>query len=291
MYSKLLVPVDGSLLAEAALPYAAQLAAGEGCEVTLAYVAPAGGGGCERMHELYLEKLGDLLKAMDGARGARTLAVRLAGEPAEKIVEYADQVHVDLIVMTTHGASGIRRWALGSVADKVVRSTARPVFLVRSKECPTAPHQLGPMKRVVMPLDGSKEAEAVIPFMEEIASAAGMEVVVLQALPTGYPSVVALGYEHNKQLLESERAAAGAYLGGIVDRFKQKGVPTRAQVRVDGAAGGILKVVKEEAADLVAMTTHGRSGVSRWVLGSVADRILREGATPLLLVRPPARSG
>lgn len=287
MLNKILVPLDGSALAETSLPYARQIAAQTASQIVLLHVSSTAEDSADRMRHLYLEKLVDSL-ALPG--GAQTLTVHLTGHAAEKIIEYSDAAGIDLIVMTTHGESGARRWALGSVADKVVRASKHPVFLVRSGKSATtstAPQ----LKKIFIPLDGSQAAESIIPFVEALVPSVASEVILFQALGTGFPSVVALGYEHSQHgkqpvpEIEKEKADAEAYLKQTANRLKARGVKAETSVAIGDAADLILSQVSKVSADFVAMATHGRSGPARWVLGSVADKVLHEGTTPLLLVR------
>ncbi len=220
----------------------------------------------------------------------------LSGHPAEKIVEYADTENIGLIIMATHGQSGIKRWALGSVADKVVRATTRPVVLIRAKGSRPDVREKGILHRVLVPLDGSKEGEAVIPYIEELASRLKVEVILLQVLAIGFNTLYNY-FPLTEQQVESDKAIATAYLNNVEARLKEKGITVVSEerlgieIRFGNAAEEIIQLADERHADIVAMTTHGRSGVRRQVFGSVAERVLREGNTPLLLVRSPGAIG
>ena len=171
MYEKILVPLDGSELAELALPYAEELAGRLGSEVNLLAVSRSAETESYHEHLIYIERMVEPTK-----RGAeryrkkpyegaiKVESVVLVGHPAEEIVDYADKADIDLIVMATHGRSGIRRWALGSVADKVVRATKRPVALIRAKDARSDVREKGILNKALILLDGSKEGEAVIPL-------------------------------------------------------------------------------------------------------------------------------
>ena len=300
MYEKILVPLDGSELAEVALPYAEELAGRLGSEITLVFVLTPGSESVpdpyRRLHQYYIEKMVENTK--EGAERyvkkpqGKAIKVEpriLVGNPAEEIVEYASKEDIGLIVMATHGRSGISRWALGSVANKVVRATERPVGLIRAKGARPDVRQKGILNKALVPLDGSKEGEAVIPYIEELASRLKAEVVLLQVLSTSYHVITAEGYGYviyTDQQMESDKAFARDYLEKVGARLKRKGVIVKSEVRLGIAAEEIIKLADEMYADVVAMSTHGRSGVGRWVFGSVADRVLHEGNTPLLLVRP-----
>ena len=289
MYEKILVPLDGSALAEAALPYAELLSGKLGSEVTLIYVHEASGVSNQSMSQFYLEKTVEVTKqGTERERppcGGPEIKVKSAvqvGNPAEEIVGYAGKEKSDLILMATHGQSGIRNWPLGNVAEKVVRSTNCPVMLIRANGAHTERVNIS---SVVLPLDGSKEGEAALPYIEQLASKVGTRVILLQVLATGY---VGLGYTYaayTEQQIASDSALAKDYLDKVSRGLRQSGIATESVVRLGDTAGEIIDFTDKVDADLVAMSTHGRSGVGRWVFGSVAERVLHLGNKPLLLVR------
>ena len=302
MYERILVPLDGSELAEVALPYAEELAGRLGSQVTLVYVSEPSEGQYQHMHESYLDEMLEATKR-DAEKylekpGTHTIQVKsdiLFGNPAEKIVDYSEKTDVGLIVMSTHGRSGIKRWTLGSVADKVVKATKRPVALIRAKGARPDVREKGILRKTLVPLDGSTEAEGVIPYVEELASRLNAKVILLQVLARGYQSVNVEGYSDYFVFSESQMESAKAYARDYLDKvgalLKQKGITVDTEVRTAtdiksiNAAEEIISFADKIQVDVVAMSTHGRSGVGRWVFGSVAERVLYEGNTPLLLVR------
>ena len=299
MYEKILVPLDGSELAEVVLPYAEELAGRLGSEITLVNVliffSESAPDLYLRLRQYYIEKMVEntreaaerYVKKPQG-KAIKVESRILLGNPAEEIVEYANKEDIDLIVMATHGRTGISRWALGSVANKVVRATKRPVGLIRAKGARPDVRQKGILNKALVPLDGSKEGEAVIPYVEELALKLKAEVILLQVLSTSYQAITAERYgyvSYTAQQMESDKAFARNYLEKVGARLKRKGMTVKSEVRLGIAAEEIIKLADEMYADVVAMSTHGRSGIGRWVFGSVADRVLHEGNTPLLLVR------
>ena len=301
MYEKILLPLDGSELAETALPYAEKLAGLLGSEIILANVSESPSGHGEDKNLGYLQKMVEVTKEGASAYSAKTnglsISVRsviLSGQPAEKIVEYAGNENIGLIVMATHGQSGIQRWALGSVADKVVRATDRPVILIRAKSARPDVRVKGLLNKMLVPLDGSKEGEAVIPFIEELASRFLVKVILIQILAKGYDAV----YQYiplPEQQIESDKAHAIEYLNNIGALLKAKGIAVEERLGIGSISGNaaeqIIKFADEAQVDFLAMTTHGRSGVGRWAFGSTAEKILQAGNTPLLLVRSPGAGG
>jgi nucleotide-binding universal stress UspA family protein len=296
MYEKILVPLDGSELAELALPYAEELSGRLGSEVTLIYVSELSKDPYQHMHQFYIQKIAEATQQnvqryserLDSRRATQVNSDILLGNPADRIVEYADKEDIGLIIMSTHGRTGIKRWTLGNVADKVVRATKRPVFLIRAKGDHPDVRDKGILRRALVPLDESRGAEAVIPYIEELAFRIRMEVILLRVLASGYVSgsdyVVLTGEQ-----VEQDKATAVDYLNRVAARLKGKGIAVATEVRAitDGGhtAEEIIDLASQMRVDLVAMSTHGRSGVGRWVLGSVAERVLSGGDTHLLLVR------
>ena len=300
MYEKVLVPLDGSEMAEGALLYAEQLAGRLGSEITLVYVNELSSYLKENLIQSYLQKMVEVTKeGVSRYRSAPGISpsievksVIVPGSPAETIIEYADSNNMGSIIMSTHGQSGIKQWALGSVAERVVRATTKPVLLVRANILGLNMREKGLFNKVLVPLDGSIESEAIIPYVEEFAPRLNVNVILLRVLARGYrmpDNYAPLSYEQ----LEADKVSANAYLDRVGAHLKEKGVSVMTElrsgieIRSDNAAEQIIQLANEAQADLVAMTTHGRSGVEQKVFGSVAERVLYEGNTPLMLVRPP----
>jgi nucleotide-binding universal stress UspA family protein len=296
MYEKILVPLDGSDLAEIALPYAEELAGALGCEITLLHVSESADEKYENMHQLYIEKIVESTKQgaercrkNKRAKKIKVSSVHLTGYVAEQIVDYADKENIGLIVMTTHGRSGIRRWILGNVAAKVVRATERPVALIRAKD--TLPEACAERKlnKVLVPLDGSKASEVVIPHISELASKLKAAVVLLQVVAPSY-FVYAIPGEavlqpHSPEDLQNMIEHSKFYLDKISAEFMDKGIETTSEVGIGGPAEEIIRIADEMQVDMVAMSTHGHSSISLWAFGSNADKVLHAGGTPVLLVR------
>jgi len=297
MYEKILVALDGSELAQVALPYAEELAGKMASEVTLAHVVQPPERGTGNLRKTYLEWIAQLTKQLAerytqaaGAKGIKVKTTILTGDPPDRIVRYADKEDISLIIMSTHGLTGIRRWALGSTAREVARATARPIMLIRARGAIHDVRKKGILKKVLVPLDGSKEAEAVVPYIEELAAKLGAEVVLLLVVPMGYHTLTAEGYEYAvypENQMASDKAFAKDYLDKVCARLKKSGVVAISEVKFGPTADEIIDFADKTGADLVAMSTHGRSGIGRWVFGSVAERVLHDGHTPLLLVRSP----
>ncbi|MFC1908328.1 universal stress protein, partial [Chloroflexota bacterium] len=191
------------------------------------------------------------------------------GHAAEEIILYSNEENVSLIVMATHGRSGIKRLTLGRMADRVLRATRQPLVLIRAKSARDGIGNMSVLHKAIVALDGSEESEAVIPHIEKLTARLQTELILLQVVAHSYRVY----------------ADAEAYLETVLHLFKSKGINVNSVVRMGAAATEIINLANETKADIVAMSTHGRSGIRQWTIGSVADRILHRGNSHVLLVR------
>ncbi|MFC1928874.1 universal stress protein [Chloroflexota bacterium] len=308
MYQKMLVPLDGSELAEVVFTYAKELAGRLGLEVILLHIGAPEERKFVPMHRAYIERSAEILRRQSRAiqrrmgvqAGGKPVEVRgglVKGYPAEEILRYAYEHAVDLILMATHGRSGLKSWILGNVADKVLRVSKIPVLLVRAGIPDEIAYDKWPRLTIVVPLDGSELAEAVLPHVEALAKlrdAESVEVALLRvceppATPSYYvselPEVPLNWGEYMQQETNRCKQVANDYLAGVEKRFRDIGVSVRPEVLVGKAADEIVDYVKKNPFNLVVMATHGRSGLSRWIYGSVTDNILQGVSSPVLLLR------
>ncbi|MBI4492845.1 MAG: universal stress protein [Chloroflexi bacterium] len=305
MFTKLLVPLDGSRLAERALPYAEALAQASGARLvlvraTLARVFP--GIDPTRAQVQAVEEAEAYLADVAARLTERGLASETAvpyGEAAQGILDEIRLRGVGLVVMATHGRSGLDRWIYGSVAKGVLVGSPAPVLLVRAwqQEGPS----LATHPRLLVPLDGSDFATAALPVAEGLARALDGQLVLLHVAPvpdrvlTADGRVVAyLVYGREATALEQQVEAltteAQHYLSQVASRLGASSSPVQLDVRVGSPAEAIAAAGREHGAAMVVMATHGRTGLGRLVFGSVPGAVLRQGNLPLLLVRPPALS-
>ncbi len=297
MYRTILVPLDGSPLAECAVPYAETVARASGAQTVLLRAVVAHtvlGAGPEdeatvvREAETYLSEVAARLSDRSGVWTAT-----FYGEPAEAIIEEIRLREADLVVMATHGRSGLGRLMYGSVAEAVLGRGPVPVLLVRAwqEELPMA--LIAEHPRLLVPLDGSAFAEEALPVAQELADALGGELLLMRAVVppeharTTEPGGIVASLDQELAALEAE---ARGYLRGVSDRLVEGQATTQPQIdaRVGKPAEAIAEASREHEVALVVVATHGRTGLARWRLGSVADEVLRHGSVPLLLVRPAA---
>jgi nucleotide-binding universal stress UspA family protein len=210
------------------------------------------------------------------------------GKTEQVIIETAAADKGTLVTMATHGRSGINRWLLGSVAEKVLRGTTNPLLLVRATEEAKTEGE-ATLKSIVMPLDGSELAEGVLPTVAELAKTLKLAVVLFRAysIPTGAyaggEDYYAANYE---ELLTAMREEAVDYLEKKTEAVKKLGVANVSCVAKEGfAADEVISQARKSPDNLIAMCTHGRSGIKRWALGSVTETVVRHSGDPVLVIR------
>jgi nucleotide-binding universal stress UspA family protein len=294
MYTRMLITLDGSQTAEKVLPYARALAGSFKMPVELLGVI-------DISHYTSRERVHYLDTFIDNAirrnqeylkRVAKTFPTGFVettvegGAPAETIMTKAAKNKGTLVVMATHGRSGLKRWFLGSVAEKVLRGASNSTLLIRANEETTTSDQVTP-SRIIVPLDGSKLAEGILPTVVELAKALKLKVVLLRAYSV---QPLAYGYKdflHSPKEIEAElKKATTSYLDHWVELLKSAGIADVVLSISNGqAAEVIIELAKEAPHSLIAMCTHGRSGVKRWLLGSVTEKVLRHAAGPVLVFR------
>jgi len=295
MFTKILVPLDGSALAERALLPALAIARHFDAEVMLVRVpefgqmfVPAEGGlGMnypDRVHDQARDAAWDYLKGVQAERagGGGRLTARLAeGDVASALVDAAAEEQADLIAMSSHGYSGMTRWMLGSVAEKVLRGADCPVMIVRTPQ---------PIQRVLITLDGSPLAGHVLSPALDAAEALGASVTLLRVLPEVVPAELqaldTIERGLGDRLLDEGQSDVQAYLDGIAAAFARPGLDLKTQVGTGPVAAAILKHADVRDFGLIAMATHGRTGLQRWIYGSVTEKVLRSAECSLLVVRP-----
>jgi nucleotide-binding universal stress UspA family protein len=210
------------------------------------------------------------------------------GRAADSIIDTAAEDKGTLITMATHGRSGINRWVLGSVAEKVLRATNNPLLLVRATEQPTAGEQAR-LTSVIVPLDGSELAESVLPAVTELAKKLDLEIILFRAFNIPYSIYAgADGYYaiNFDQLIAEIKDEATSYLERKAEEVKRSGVENVSFLVKEGlSADQIISLGRETPDNLIAMCTHGRSGVKRWVLGSVTETVVRHCGDPVLVIR------
>jgi nucleotide-binding universal stress UspA family protein len=293
MYQKILVPLDGSPASESALPLAASIARQSGATLQLVHVHTLNDSiyvedlpviddqlhSLRREHErVYLERLCARVKA-DGNLPVTCTALDWDRSVANVLIAYIAATGIDLVVMTTHGQSGWERMWLGSVADSLIRWSPTPILLVR----PTAAaHELlnrSDVCHMLVPLDGSETAEQIIPHALALGAVLKAEYLLLRVIT---PAVY-----HTPDLIRHVESDAQAYLADIARRFHTLGATATTHVVIaEQPARAILDVAAQKNPCVIAIATHGHSGMQKLLLGSVADKLIRAAWLPILVCHP-----
>lgn len=302
MFSKIVVPLDGSPVAEVVLPYARWLAQGLKLPVMLlsAIDLEEVARHIATEHGLFLDTLDDFetrrrneylsLTAKSFAGVAVDCQVQKAAAAAS-IVDCAAAEKNSLILMASHGRSGLQRWLLGSVAEKVLRATVNPLLLVRATD--DAPVSgVKPLNGIIAPLDGSNAADQVLSPVAEVTRTLDIELTLFRAYNVAYASFYEGGGAYAvdlqrlsanvetevQQYLEERRAVLAKAGVGKISYASKEGL----------AADAIIHFARNHPDRLIAMGSHGRSGVQRWVLGSVTETVVRHASNPVLIMRVTA---
>ena len=287
---RILVPLDGSPLAEAILPVVEEWAKEEEVEAILLRAVLVhhllGGDDTEAQMrvvgegEAYLKAVADRLDRR-GLKGVRWAV--WYGEPVWSITKAAALNDADLIAMATHGRGGLSRLLLGSVASGVVRSVQVPVLLIRGQSA-WKPWATG---KVLVPLDVSEASEGILPVAERLARWRDVTIILFQVVePLPSPADTSTRLD---EWMGVRGKDAKRYLAKVAEPLRDKGLRVECAVRFGRAAETIAAFAAEERVDLIAMVTHGRSGLGRLFFGSVAEGVLRSAAVPVLVLKHAER--
>ena len=276
MADVILVPTDGSPEAQQALDVALPMATACGFTIALLSARETSGdsGATEADLQTHLEALARArCEPLDVAWTVETPNT----QPVEAILTAADANNVQFIVMTTHGHSGFHRWRLGSVADRVVHTATRPVVLVRPLE---DVHVSSSFDRILVPLDGSEMSARALPHAITLARAGKASIILLRAVPGTVP---ALALPLDGYYLEADKSAeaqAVEELQAVAETVEGVDIETLATC---GRPAAVIGEAAEDA-DLIVMASHGRGGLARLALGSVADAVIRHAGRPVMIV-------
>jgi nucleotide-binding universal stress UspA family protein len=291
IYNRVLVPLDGSKLAEGVLPYVRLLAGALKLPVDLMHVNDP-----ETVVAFPHPMQGDdyLKEVAASLPTSLTLNSRVEnGRAAEVIVDRASADSGTLITMATHARSGARRWLLGSVTQKVLQASINPLLLIRPSE-ETLPRSEARLHTVIVPLDGSHLAEKIFPHIIHLANHLKLEAVLIRTynLPTtGYFLATGVSLPAIGELGAKIKEEAADYLQAKVEELQAEGIERVSYVLVEGRGPEeIIALARKTADNMVVMSTHGRSGIGRWIMGSVTDRVVCYSGDPVLVIRPTLKS-
>ncbi len=290
MYKKILVPLDGSEVADSVLPYVGNFAKRLGASVTLFTVVAPGTRARQSETAVRAEAEAQARRQAQhlDADGVAADVLVMAGQPVEQIISLGQSGGYDLIAMGTRGHSGIRRGLLGSVTDGVVRSSTVPVLALSPKAVEAGSQPSYGLETITVPLDGSTVAEAALSYAQDLAQQLALELRLLRVVSVGTMAYYAVeGGPVDTTPVEQElEEDAAQYLNGIAESVSEQGLSVTCTVERGSPALAIIDHVKNTQNNLVAICSHGRSGLGRLLIGSVADSIIRSSGVPVLVITP-----
>jgi nucleotide-binding universal stress UspA family protein len=307
MYRKMLVVLDGSQLAEIVFPYARELAGRLGLDVVLLHVYSPDTRDFAPMYKAYIDQAAahvqeEARKVQASANGKPARLVEARGElkegyHADEILRYVDENAIDLVLMASHGRSGVQRWRMGSVADKILRASKVPIWLVHAEAKNAVPYDQWPSRTLLVALSGSDVSASSIPHALQLAQQKGvkvdvvlMQVVELPIAPSYYsPELTGVPLNWGQfveQEMNRSKKAAQEYLAGVARQFTDAGIAATTVVLSGKAAEEIQDFAGKNPYTVIVMATHGRKGISRLVYGSVAESVLYNVTNPMVLVSP-----
>lgn len=295
MFEKLLVPLDGSALSEIVIPYALEIAgasSGEIILVTASELSKDLTGVCESYQERSIASM----REQSRERGAN-IVVRghvAGGKPEDEILRLADEERSGLIIMAARGRTGQGSWQLGSVASKVLQAARQPVMVIKR---PGVGQGEGArvINKILLPLDTSEQGAAAVPPAAELGRLLGASLVLFHVEPIPAPWLVAPGVEFAYvPPLSPERQASllsshTTYLDNVAGSLAAQGLEVFRGASAGFPASEIIRHARENSVDLIALSTHGTSGLQRFIYGSVTEKILQGTDVPVLVVRPESR--
>jgi nucleotide-binding universal stress UspA family protein len=300
-FNRVLIPLDGSDLAEQAIPFAHAVTQDQGTMIYVQVVPEAeplrsltGGpvASAEEVASIFQESArGDLTTAAerwDGIAPTYEIAVGV-GDPAETILALGKDHNADLIVIASHGRGALGRWTFGSVADRLSRTSTVPVMIIRPRDAAPEVDTLPVFDRILLLTDGSERSKSSIDEAADLAKKLGKPVTLVRSVfpeaelapATGYGAVYAP--ELYEELTKSVEAEAIKSLEEIVEQVESHGATAEYLLVHGPAAQTIASLATPD--DLIVLTSHGRSGFKRWLLGSVAEKLVRDAPCPVMLVR------
>ncbi len=284
MFKRILVPLDGSQLSQRALEPALTLASRTGAEVLLVRTPVSdslGVGSDSRQASLHneVQTYLDMLRQSNEQPGLTMRTHVIDGDAASAIVDVALREHADLISMSTHGYSGLTRWVLGSVTEKVLHTAPCPVWVVRAARMP---------KKILITLDGSALSETALEPGLALAQSLDADVALLRTAPhmTGDGNLDEHERDLSHRFQEDLIDEAREYIYTQSVSWAQAGLRIKPEIRIGAPADCILEYIETYDIDLIVMATHGRTGLKRWVYGSVTAKVLRSATCSLLVIRP-----
>ena len=294
MFDPILVPLDGSMLAECVLPHAVAISQAFKAKIILLHVLDKNRAGASTQlfdilnwqinkteARLYLKKIGDRLQKS----GLQTEAIVLEGLAAESITEFAQRQEMKLVILSSHGHSGLTKWGISSVTHKIILSAPTSVLIVRAPQLKEQPYG-----RILVPLDGSWRAENVLPMVTLLARYHKSQIQIVHVVKppemARHMPPVQEDIDLSNRIVARNREEAVNYLNQVQLRSSLAGIDVQAHlITNNNATVALHELVDREQIDMVALSAHGYSGNNQWPYGSMVNNFILYGKVPLLIVQ------
>ncbi len=292
MFKHIMVPLDGSLLAERAIAPAVSIAEAMSAHLTFLRVVPqfailaADPMLYEEMNRLGEDESISYLRATVEEHNLPVPVdvICETGQPADTIIQYAEQHDVDLIIMSSHGRSGLNRWVYGSVAERVLRQGPCATAIINAR----AVHELPEKRKILVPLDGSELAERALEPGRELAKAMEADLYLLRVTTSAHQMLETVSMQEVfSEIQEKEVKEADDYLKSKYVDAAGNNVFSEVVLAEVSVAETIVDYAADREVDMIVMSSHGRTGLQRWVYGSVAEKVLRSACCATMIIRDP----
>ena len=288
MFEKILVPLDGSKLARQVFPHVVSLARAYHSEVTLIGICEPEESEYGQVCRLYIGgEAEELKKELGEDTGASVKTQVVVGESAGQILKYANQNDIGLIIMASHGRSGIMPWSLGGTVTRVLHQVKMPLTIIRAKDKPDEMAGGGLFRKILVPLDGSQASLKVLPCVVEIARGFDCEVTLLQVISSGrhVHTVGGLDFVRFTDLdMSRMKDKAQSYLDGAKAGFEGTRAKVKAEFKFGDATREVINYIRKSDSSLIAMASHGHSRIERWFHDSISFKILQASEKSVLMI-------
>ena len=291
MYKQIMVPLDGSKLAESAIPFAVRIATECKGQITLFAVSPPGGFPQGKRLSSYLN---DRCRELIQPHRLPACTIVHFGDTADRILDYAKHAGMDLIVIPSHGETGPGRCSTGNICTKVINETHTPLLLVKIGPG-LNPHNVMARWKILVPLDGSEMAEKILPCVYDLAIDSDNEIILFgvskpcESGKYGFANMAQNQSNTCQQVMERTEQSVEQYLQKLQNQIKSQDMHVKIDISCGKAADEIIRYAESKDINIIAMTTQGESGYSRSPFGSVADKVIHGTSKPVLMLRPHPR--
>jgi nucleotide-binding universal stress UspA family protein len=283
MYKKIIVLLDGTEHSEIVLPYALEIA--QKCNSQLSMIGICANSGCifERLLNKYLDDISERYKS-EGLFVEKP--VLLKDHHIAEIFRYAGETENSLIIMAHRNPLSSNDWPLSNLSEKIMAQATIPLLIVPDQRIGERSEK-SKFHKIMVPLDGSDLGAAALPWAKELAKGTNAKLFLLQVLSSTYKAVGAMDYavKFEKQLVETLRKEAWEYMTNLSSGLEEENVDYKIDLITGTPPETIFSYAENNSIDLIAMSTHGRSGISRFILGSVSQKVVDHSEVPVLLIR------